>query len=265
MDLKIKVGKKSVHAKTPGQIDLVRSMRLFPVTFGIGPAGTGKTFVSVAAALELMFQGDFKRLVICRPAVEAGEKIGFLPGNLQEKVDPYLRPVFDALEHLTEKEEREGRVEVAPLAFMRGRTFHDAFVIVDEAQNSTPLQMEMMLTRIGQKSRIVVVGDPNQSDIGINNGLADAIKRFAGFSGMGFAQMGKADNYRHPIIKRITDAYHPCSGGDSADSGTCEGHESSRHHESRAEAPVRETDSGISHRSYGSSGRDYSTGGFGED
>lgn len=209
MDIKIKVGKKQVSAKTPGQIELVRSMRNNPVTFGIGPAGTGKTYVSVAAALSLMFEGDFKKIVICRPAVEAGEKIGFLPGNMQEKVDPYLRPVFDALEHLTEKEERDGKVEVAPLAFMRGRTFHDAFVIVDEAQNATIPQMEMMLTRIGMKSRIVVVGDPNQSDIGISNGLADAMKRFQGMTGVGFATMGKADNYRHPIIKRITDAYHP--------------------------------------------------------
>ena len=182
--------------------------------FGLGPAGTGKTYLAVAQAVSQLITGSVDRLILSRPAVEAGERLGFLPGDMKEKVDPYLRPLYDALYDMlpTEQVERRiasGEIEIAPLAFMRGRTLNDAFIILDEAQNTTPLQMKMFLTRFGMRSRMVICGDPHQVDLPdpTKSGLADAVGRLENVKGIAVVRFTSADVVRHPLVGRIVDAY----------------------------------------------------------
>ena len=184
------------------------------LTFGIGAAGTGKTFLAVGAALRALRAGNCRRLIVTRPVVEAGEHLGFLPGDLQAKVDPYMRPVYDALRDLTDFEDLEhleerGIIEVAPLAYMRGRTLSDAFVILDEAQNTTVQQMKMFLTRMGEGSHMVISGDPSQTDLprGQRSGLGDAVARLQGFHEVGVVEFGVRDVCRHPLVAQIIRAY----------------------------------------------------------
>ncbi len=182
--------------------------------FGIGPAGTGKTYLAVAMAVSALLNKQVSRIILTRPAVEAGERLGFLPGTLQEKIDPYLRPLYDAIFDMIETEKVEklmerNVIEVAPLAFMRGRTLNDSFIILDEAQNSTPEQMKMFLTRQGFNSRMVVNGDLTQIDlpIGRRSGLQDAVDVLRGVEGLGFISFGEQDVVRHPLVQRIVRAY----------------------------------------------------------
>lgn len=206
--------KSAVLAKTRGQLEYLRAMRECEVVFGVGPAGTGKTFLAMAQALQCLRDKTIQRLVLTRPAVEAGEALGYLPGDLNEKVLPYLRPLYDALFELTEPEEAErmvekGIVEIAPLAYMRGRTLKNAFVILDEAQNTTPEQMFMFLTRLGDGSRCAVTGDPSQVDLrrGVKSGLAEAIEALAAVEGIRFVNFTSTDAVRLPVVQRIIEAY----------------------------------------------------------
>ena len=189
-------------------------MRSSTVTFAIGPAGTGKTYLAVATAVRALQDRQVTRLILTRPAVEAGERLGFLPGDLYEKVHPYLRPLYDALYDMLESEKvaslmEKGAIEIAPLAYMRGRTLNDAFIILDEAQNTTPQQMKMFLTRFGMRSRMVVCGDPNQTDlpIGVTSGLNDAVGKLEGIKGIEVVRFSAADVVRHPLVGRIVEAY----------------------------------------------------------
>jgi phosphate starvation-inducible PhoH-like protein len=182
--------------------------------FALGPAGTGKTYLAVAQAVAMLIGGQVDRLILSRPAVEAGERLGFLPGDMKEKVDPYLRPLYDALYDMlpTEQVERRiasGEIEIAPIAFMRGRTLNDAFIILDEAQNTTPQQMKMFLTRFGMRSRMVICGDPNQTDLprGVESGLNDAVTKLEGIPKISMVRFGAADVVRHPLVGRIVEAY----------------------------------------------------------
>jgi phosphate starvation-inducible PhoH-like protein len=184
------------------------------MVFGIGPAGTGKTFLAVAQAVGMLTEGRVDRIVLSRPAVEAGERLGFLPGDLKEKVDPYLRPLYDALGDMMpgdmlKKRMETGEIEVAPLAFMRGRTLKHAFVILDEAQNTTPVQMKMFLTRMGEGTRMVIAGDLSQIDLpaGARSGLRDALDTLEGLPGIGVCRFDKRDVVRHPLVARIVNAY----------------------------------------------------------
>ncbi|PXW91625.1 phosphate starvation-inducible protein PhoH [Streptohalobacillus salinus] len=201
---------KAIRVKTIGQRDYVNQMRHNDLVFGIGPAGTGKTYLAVVMAVRALKKGEIKRIILTRPAVEAGESLGFLPGDLKEKVDPYLRPLYDSLhdvlgnEHTTRLIER-GTIEIAPLAYMRGRTLDDAFVILDEAQNTTPAQMKMFLTRLGFGSRMVVTGDITQIDLprGIESGLRYIESRLKGVEDIGFTYLKQQDVVRHPIVQKI--------------------------------------------------------------
>jgi phosphate starvation-inducible PhoH-like protein len=213
------VGGVTVRARTPGQQVYLDAIENHDVVFGVGPAGTGKTYLAVAKAIEAMKRGLVRRLVLVRPAVEAGEKLGFLPGDFQAKIDPYLRPMYDALQDLLDARTRtrwleSDVVEVCPLAYMRGRTLNRAFVILDEAQNTTVPQMLMFLTRLGEGSRMVVTGDPSQIDLpgNVRSGLADAVQKLAGVDGIEVVRMGTEDVVRHPIVSRIVDAYDSASG-----------------------------------------------------
>ena len=211
----IRTRKKTIVPRTPAQAHYMRALTGHEIIFALGPAGTGKTYIAVAQAVAQLITGSVQRLILSRPAVEAGEKLGFLPGDMKEKVDPYLRPLYDALHDCLPAEQVErritsGEIEIAPIAFMRGRTLADAFVILDEAQNTTPAQMKMFLTRFGQNSRMVVCGDPNQTDLpgGVAaSGLADATARLEGVEGIAFARFGAGDVVRHPIVGRIVAAY----------------------------------------------------------
>ncbi|MFV0623879.1 PhoH family protein [Sphingomonas sp. ac-8] len=211
----IRTRKKTIVPRTVAQAAYMRQLVSSDIIFALGPAGTGKTYVAVAQAVAQLITGSVQRLILSRPAVEAGERLGFLPGDMKEKVDPYLRPLYDALYDCLPAEQVErrissGEIEIAPIAFMRGRTLADAFVILDEAQNTTPAQMKMFLTRFGQNSRMVVCGDPNQTDLpgGVSaSGLADATARLEGVEGIAFARFGAADVVRHPIVGRIVEAY----------------------------------------------------------
>jgi phosphate starvation-inducible PhoH-like protein len=201
-------------ARTPNQQQYLRHMLTHDISFGIGPAGTGKTFLAVACAVDALERNTVQRIVLTRPAVEAGERLGFLPGDMAQKVDPYLRPLYDALYDLMGLERvtrafDKGLLEVAPLAFMRGRTLNHAFVILDEAQNTTSEQMKMFLTRIGFGSRCVVTGDTSQIDLpkGRTSGLVEAQDVLAGVEGVAFTQFGAADVVRHPLVARIVEAY----------------------------------------------------------
>ncbi|MBU6256863.1 MAG: PhoH family protein [Burkholderiales bacterium] len=200
--------------RTPNQVRYLRQMLVHDITFGIGPAGTGKTFLAVACAVDALERHGVQRIVLTRPAVEAGERLGFLPGDLAQKVDPYLRPLYDALYDLmgldrVAKAFDKGLIEIAPLAFMRGRTLNHAFVILDEAQNTTREQMKMFLTRIGFGSRCVINGDVSQVDLpqGVTSGLVDARAVLQGVEGIAFTEFGAGDVVRHPLVARIVDAY----------------------------------------------------------
>jgi phosphate starvation-inducible PhoH-like protein len=211
----IRTRRKTIVPRSATQIEYMRALAKEDIIFALGPAGTGKTYVAVAQAVSQLITGSVQRLILSRPAVEAGERLGFLPGDMKEKVDPYLRPLYDALNDCMPPEQVErriasGEIEIAPIAFMRGRTLADAFVILDEAQNTTPAQMKMFLTRFGQNSRMVVCGDPRQVDIpggDSQSGLADAVRRLEGIEGINVTRFSAADVVRHPIVGRIVDAY----------------------------------------------------------
>lgn len=210
----IRTRKKTIVPRSATQARYMHALASSDMIFALGPAGTGKTYVAVAQAVQMLIQGQVTRLILSRPAVEAGERLGFLPGDMKEKVDPYLRPLYDALYDMLPAEQVErriasGEIEIAPIAFMRGRTLSDAFIILDEAQNTTPAQMKMFLTRFGQNSRMVVCGDPRQidlPDIG-KSGLADAVGRLEGIEGIATIRFNAADVVRHPIVGRIVEAY----------------------------------------------------------
>lgn len=211
----------SVKAKTPNQIKLVESARSNDIVFAIGPAGTGKTYTAVALAVAALKSKQVKRIVLCRPAVEAGERLGFLPGDLRDKVDPYLRPLYDALEDMLPKEKlkafmENNTVEIVPLAYMRGRTLNSAFVILDEAQNATALQMKMFLTRLGANSRAIITGDLTQTDLPARDtsGLAEAKDILYGVTGIDFVYFNEQDVVRHKLVKDIINAYSKFYGDD---------------------------------------------------
>jgi phosphate starvation-inducible PhoH-like protein len=213
-DLVLHTRHAELRGRTPNQVRYLQQMLAHDITFGIGPAGTGKTFLAVACAVDALERQGVQRIVLTRPAVEAGERLGFLPGDLAQKVDPYLRPLYDALYDLmgfdrVGKAFEKGQIEIAPLAFMRGRTLNHAFVILDEAQNTTREQMKMFLTRMGFGSRCVVTGDTSQVDLakGVGSGLVDAQRVLAGVNGIAFTQFTAADVVRHPLVARIVDAY----------------------------------------------------------
>ena len=206
--------RRTVLPRSPLQGEYIRAMRERELVFALGPAGTGKSYLAVAMGVSLLLEGSVERIILSRPAVEAGERLGFLPGDIREKVDPYLRPLYDALHHLLPTERvlkalDSGEIEVAPLAFMRGRTLANAFVILDEAQNTTPVQMKMLLTRMGENSRMVVTGDLSQIDLpkGLRSGLTEAVHIIEGMEGVAFIRFGDADVLRHPLVTRIVKAY----------------------------------------------------------
>jgi phosphate starvation-inducible PhoH-like protein len=206
--------KRHVQPRSAVQADYMQAMERQELVFGLGPAGTGKTYLAVAKAVSMMLRGEVDRIILSRPAVEAGERLGFLPGDLREKVDPYLRPLYDALHDMlpgdqVAKKLLAGDIEVAPLAFMRGRTLANAFVILDEAQNTTPVQMKMFLTRLGEHSRMVVTGDLSQVDLpaGTRSGLRDALEILSGIEDIGFIQFTDRDVVRHGLVSRIVRAY----------------------------------------------------------
>ena len=206
--------KKKIFPRTAGQAAYFKLLRDHEVVFGLGPAGTGKTYMAVAWAVDFLKRRQVERIILSRPAVEAGERLGFLPGDMKEKVDPYLRPLYDALYDMmpSDKVDRmiaNGEIEIAPLAFMRGRTLSNAFVIIDEAQNTTPVQMKMVLTRLGEDSRMAITGDLSQIDLpsGQLSGLSDAVNRLDGVKGIGITRLSGEDVVRHPVVARILKAY----------------------------------------------------------
>jgi phosphate starvation-inducible PhoH-like protein len=216
----IRTRKKTIVPRSPTQIRYMEALVRNDVIFALGPAGTGKTYLAVAQAVSQLISGSVDRLILSRPAVEAGERLGFLPGDMKEKVDPYLRPLYDALYDCLPAEQVErriasGEIEIAPIAFMRGRTLADSFIILDEAQNTTPAQMKMFLTRFGMNSRMVVCGDPRQVDLPdpSKSGLADAVARLEGVESIATVRFNVGDVVRHPIVGRIVEAYE---GPDSA-------------------------------------------------
>ncbi|BCD01322.1 PhoH family protein [Bacillus cereus] len=205
---------KSIRVKTMGQRRYIHAMKKNDIVFGIGPAGTGKTYLAVVMAVRALKQGYVKKIILTRPAVEAGENLGFLPGDLKEKVDPYLRPLYDALHDILGQEYMQrmmerGVIEIAPLAYMRGRTLDDSFVILDEAQNTTGAQIKMFLTRLGFSSKMVITGDPSQVDLpkGVKSGLSIAANILSGVSGLSFITLEQTDVVRHPLVQRIIEAY----------------------------------------------------------
>jgi len=216
----IRTRKKTIVPRSLTQIRYMEALVRNDVIFALGPAGTGKTYLAVAQAVSQLISGSVDRLILSRPAVEAGERLGFLPGDMKEKVDPYLRPLYDALYDCLPAEQVErriasGEIEIAPIAFMRGRTLADSFIILDEAQNTTPAQMKMFLTRFGMNSRMVICGDPRQVDLPdpSKSGLADAVARLEGVESIATVRFNVGDVVRHPIVGRIVEAYE---GPDSA-------------------------------------------------
>ena len=210
----IRTRKKTIVPRSAVQASYMESLASDDMIFALGPAGTGKTYVAVAQAVSQLIAGTVDRLILSRPAVEAGERLGFLPGDMKEKVDPYLRPLYDALYDMlpTEQVERRiasGEIEIAPIAFMRGRTLSDAFIILDEAQNTTPQQMKMFLTRFGMRSRMVICGDPNQTDLprGVVSGLNDAVEKLEGIAKLSMIRFSSKDVVRHPLVGKIVEAY----------------------------------------------------------
>ncbi len=203
-----------VKARTPGQVEMLRASEQNDVLFAIGPAGTGKTYTAVAIAVKAMRRKEVKKIVLVRPAVEAGESLGFLPGDLKEKIDPYLRPLYDALEDMVPPEKLkvfldQNLIEIVPLAYMRGRTLNNAFIILDEAQNATVSQLKMFLTRLGNDSRIIVTGDPTQIDLPkkVESGLESCIRILDGIPGIGLVQLTNQDVVRHKLVRAILKAY----------------------------------------------------------
>ncbi|GJL95716.1 MAG: phosphate starvation protein PhoH [Hyphococcus sp.] len=210
----IKTPRRLISARTPNQADYLQKLASHDLTFGVGPAGTGKTYLAVAHAVSLLLNGTVERIILSRPALEAGERIGFLPGDMKEKVDPFLRPLYDALHDMmhTDYVERRiaaGDIEIAPIAFMRGRTLARAAVILDEAQNATPEQMKMFLTRLGEGAHMAITGDPSQTDLpgGQQSGLADALGVLGGVEGIAEARFTASDVVRHPMVAKIINAY----------------------------------------------------------
>jgi phosphate starvation-inducible PhoH-like protein len=215
----ISTRRRVVKARTPAQSSYIRALDKTDLVFGIGPAGTGKTYLAVAYAAQCLERGIVERIILSRPAVEAGERLGFLPGDMREKVDPYLRPLYDALDDVlppdkVEKDIESGVIEIAPLAFMRGRTLANAFVILDEAQNTTPMQMKMFLTRLGENSKMVITGDPSQIDLppGIKSGLDEAVRLLSGVPGIEAVQFTQSDVVRRDLVARIVEAYDRAAG-----------------------------------------------------
>ena len=212
--VEIKTRKKAVEPRTDAQKAYVHSLMENELAFGIGPAGTGKTYLAVAVAVSKFISGDVDRIILSRPAVEAGEKLGYLPGDMKDKVDPYMQPLYDALNDFLPGKQlakliEEKRIEIAPLAFMRGRTLANAFVVLDEAQNATSMQMKMFLTRLGEGSRMVITGDRSQVDLprGVVSGLSDAERLLKGIKGVGFNYFTSKDVVRHPLVAAIIEAY----------------------------------------------------------
>jgi phosphate starvation-inducible protein PhoH and related proteins len=210
----IRTRKRRISARSANQAAYIRALRQHELVFGLGPAGTGKTYLAVATAVDMMLSGAVERIILSRPAVEAGERLGFLPGDLREKVDPYLRPLYDALHDMLPGEQvmkrlGSGEIEIAPLAFMRGRTLANAFVILDEAQNTTPVQMKMALTRLGENARMAVTGDLSQVDLppGTQSGLSDALDTLQGVDGIAVVHFNEVDVVRHALVSRIVRAY----------------------------------------------------------
>jgi phosphate starvation-inducible PhoH-like protein len=219
--LVIATNRKSVVPKTIGQKLYLQAIQANPVVFGIGPAGTGKTYLAMAAAISALLKGQVQRIVLTRPAVEAGETLGFLPGDLREKILPYLRPLYDALHDMLDAEDvatlsEKGVIEIAPLAYMRGRTLANAYIILDEAQNTTPEQMMMFLTRLGDDSRMIVTGDVTQIDLprAKQSGLVQARQILAGIPGIAFHHFTASDVVRHPLVQKIIDAYEQARAGE---------------------------------------------------
>ncbi len=210
----LKTKKRHIYPRTPTQAEYILEMMENELVFGLGPAGTGKTYLAVALAVSMMIEGTIDKIILSRPAVEAGENLGFLPGDMKDKIDPYLRPLYDALYEMlptdqVDKKIASGEIEIAPLAFMRGRTLSNAFVILDEAQNTTPMQMKMFLTRLGENSRMVVNGDLSQVDLpyGVVSGLRDATKILRDVNGIGAVTFSAADVVRHGLVAKIVNAY----------------------------------------------------------
>jgi len=212
--IEIRTRKKNVIPRTKAQQDYTRALFQQTLNFGIGPAGTGKTYIAVAAAVHMFAEGHVDRIILSRPAVEAGERLGFLPGDMKEKIDPYMQPLYDALNDFLPGRQlakmiEERRIEIAPLAFMRGRTLANAFVVLDEAQNATEMQMKMFLTRLGEGAHMAITGDRSQVDLprGMPSGLAAAERILKGVDGVGFNYFTSADVVRHPLVARIIEAY----------------------------------------------------------
>jgi phosphate starvation-inducible PhoH-like protein len=210
----IRTRKRTINARSPGQGEYLAALQERDMVFALGPAGSGKTYLAVAMGVSLLLAGKVERMVLSRPAVEAGERLGFLPGDLKEKIDPYLRPLYDALHDMVPAEQiakrmEDGDIEIAPLAFMRGRTLSHCYVILDEAQNTTAMQMRMFLTRLGEGSRMVVTGDPSQVDLprGERSGLADAVDTLSHVEGIRFVRLSSKDVVRHDLVTRIVEAY----------------------------------------------------------
>ena len=219
-DVLIRTDKRRISPRSPAQAAFLRAMQRQDLVFGIGPAGTGKTYLAVAAGVSLLKQRVVERLILSRPAVEAGERLGFLPGDMKDKVDPYLRPLYDALQDMLPEGKlgaklESAQIEIAPLAFMRGRTLSNAFVILDEGQNTTPSQMKMFLTRLGENSRMVVTGDPTQDDLppGTTSGLNDAIGKLDNLRDIAVIRFTERDIVRHPLVETILDAYRAEEAG----------------------------------------------------
>ena len=213
-ELVVRTDRKLITPRTPNQARYMRALEGHDLVFALGPAGTGKTYLAVAMAVALLKQKRIDRLILSRPAVEAGERLGFLPGDLKEKVDPYMRPLYDALRDMMpdgklEQKVEAGQIEIAPLAYMRGRTLANACVLLDEAQNTTAAQMKMFLTRLGENSRMVVTGDPSQTDLppGTVSGLADAVEKLDGIASLAVVRLEKSDVVRHPLVSEIINAY----------------------------------------------------------
>lgn len=223
-DIVLKTKKRHIYPRSATQAKYIQEMMDNELVFGLGPAGTGKTYLAVALAVTMMLEGKIDKIILSRPAVEAGENLGFLPGDLKEKVDPYLRPLYDALYEMLPAENVDkkialGEIEIAPLAFMRGRTLSNAFVILDEAQNTTPMQMKMFLTRLGENSRMVVNGDLSQVDLprGTISGLRDALDTLKNVPNISSVTFGSADVVRHGLVAKIVQAYEKRAKKDDAD------------------------------------------------
>lgn len=218
----INLRKRPVRARTETQAAYMRAFKSHPLVFGTGPAGTGKTWLAVAYAVQKFERKEVDRIILSRPAVEAGERLGFLPGDMREKVDPYLRPIYDALfdmmdARIVERALEVGEIEIAPLAFMRGRTLSNAAIILDEAQNTTSMQMKMFLTRLGENSHMIITGDPSQVDLpgGQTSGLAEAVRLLSGVEGIGHIAFSAKDVIRHELVSRIVEAYDDKRSGET--------------------------------------------------